>query len=204
MPEIFTTNTNPNPEPSAISPKTLETSSISSPLKLSFAEQDPDEQVLLILRKHFITNVSWILNGMFFFILPPVIHIVFPDIQPNIWLIPSRFLPVFLAIYYISIMLYMLTKLATWLYDVFIITQKRIVDIDFSDVIYHDVAITKVEEVEDVHYNHGGFLSSIFNFGNLFIQTQGNKANFEAYNIPNPSHAAQIIISLTGKGGKDD
>ncbi|MEK7091987.1 MAG: hypothetical protein AAB907_00015, partial [Patescibacteria group bacterium] len=123
MPEIFTTPTPPE--------KPIPYTSIN----LSFAEQEPDEQVLLILRKHFITNVSWIVNGIFFFILPPVIHIVFPDIQPFISFIPSRFLPVFLAIYYISIMLYMLTKLATWLYDVFIITQKRIVDIDFSDVI---------------------------------------------------------------------
>ena len=51
-------------------------------------------------------------------------------------------------------------------------------------------------KIEDVTSKTGGFLSSIFDYGNVFVQTAGTEANIEFVNIPKPSQVAQIINSL--------
>lgn len=207
MPDIVAfshTSTHPAAEkPSGAASSTQLFASKHTQKNVSFQKQDADEGILLILRRHGITNISWILTGVFLMGVPILGSILLPFLPFSID-IPSRFIVVTLIAYYIMVGLYLVTNVVSWLYNVFIITEKRIVDIDFSDVIYHDVAITKIEEVEDVHYTQSGFLSTIFNYGHLHIQTQADKANFEAESIPNPSHAANVIVELTGKGGHDD
>jgi hypothetical protein len=194
-------------QPSVAQPSSTLFTKLHTTENITFHKQDPDEKIILLLRKHFITNVSWIITTVFFSLLPLFMGIIFSIFSFSAPPVPIQFIPVLLATYYLLVTLYAITHFISWLYNVFIVTQKRIVDVDFSDVIYHDVAITKIEEVEDVHYTQSGFLSSIFNYGNLFVQTQADKANFEALGVPQPAEAAHILIELTGhagKGGKDD
>ncbi len=51
--------------------------------------------------------------------------------------------------------------------------------------------------MEDVTAKSGGFFASIFNFGNVFVQTAGTEVNLEFHNIPRPAEVTRIINSLT-------
>lgn len=166
--------------------------------QITFQNQDPDEKILLLLRRHFITNVPWIFFSLFFISIPIVINLFGGDFQSFLSFIPLNYFLVSIAFYYLLILSYILVNLMLWFYNIFLVTQKRIVDVDFSDIVYHNVAMTKLSLIEDVNYTQTGFLPSFFNYGNLFVQTAGEEKNFDAYAVPKPGDATEIIQNLIG------
>lgn len=170
-----------------------------NPDGISFQNQEHDETIILFLRKHFITNVPWIATTLLLLILPLLLPLFFMSQGFPFNDISLQFKTVITFFYYLIVFAYAFINFITWYYDVFIITQKRVVDIDFSDLIYHHMAITKLDLVQDVNYSQSGFLRSLFNYGDLFIQTSGNNPNFDGFAIPQPTKAANIISNLIGK-----
>ena len=170
-----------------------------NPQGVSFQNQEHDEAIILFLRKHFITNIPWIATTLLLIILPLLLPLFFMSQGFPFNAISAQFKTVVTSFYYLIVFAYAFINFITWYYDVFIVTQKRVVDIDFSDLIYHHMAITKIELIQDVTYNQSGFLRSLFDYGNLFIQTAGNNPNFDDLAIPQPARAANIISNLIGK-----
>jgi hypothetical protein len=73
-----------------------------------------------------------------------------------------------------------------------------LIDIDYSDIVIHNIAVTSLTHAQDVNYTQSGFIPTFFNYGDLFIQTAGDERNFEAVSIPKPREATHIIGDLTG------
>lgn len=170
------------------------------PIGVNFQDQDEKEEILLFLRRHFITNIPWIFLAIVFILIPPVFlsinsSLAFFDLSN----IPPTFIIFFILLYYLVVLNYLLINFMSWFYNVTIVTNERIVDIDFSDIVYHDMAATKLNLIEELHYSQTGFIQTFFNFGNLYIQTAGENPNIEALVFPRPNEAAKIIQDLIGK-----
>jgi len=169
-----------------------------NPKGFSFRDQDEDEKILLFLRKHFITNFTWIFITIILITIPPFLLFI-PFLRETfLSSVPFNFLVVSVIFYYLIVFSFAFVSFATWFYNISIVTNKRIVDVDFSDLIYHDVAVTKLRLVEDTNYTKIGFLHSLFNYGNVFVQTAGEQAHFDFLAIPKPEDAVNIIEDLIG------
>lgn len=94
------------------------------------------------------------------------------------------------------ILSYIWFNFISWYFNVGIITNERIIDVDFHAVIYKEVTETILPKVEDVTAKSGGFFSAIFNYGNVFVQTAGTEANIEFHNVPKPAEVTKIINDL--------
>lgn len=194
MPDIFTTNNSTKNHIHMLS------TFCENPLGISFAEQAPDEKILLFLRQHFITNLLWILIALVLLLLPILFFIFRSELQLLGTIeLPLRFVIILIIFYYLAVFAYAFINFLSWFYNVFIVTQKRIVDIDYSNIVIHNVAFTKLSHVQDVNYDQVGFIHSLFNYGNVFVQTAGNEPSFEALSVPQPRRAAHIIGDLIGK-----
>lgn len=169
-----------------------------NPHDVHFQSQREDEEILLFLRRHFITNFSWIFITIVLSLVPISIPILFPFLNMNISFVPAGLIIISLPFYYLILFSYALLHFMTWFYNIFIVTQERIVDIDYSHTVIHNVAETKTTHIQDVNYTQTGFISSIFNYGNVFVQTAGSEVNFEAHSAPNPRKAVEIIANLIG------
>lgn len=169
-----------------------------NPVGVSFQNQEEDEEVLLFLRRHFITNVPWIFISLILSLIPPVLFILNINIPIFFFNIPGNFLTVSVIFYYLVVFIYAFISFITWYYNISLVTQKRVVDIDFSDIVYHDVAMTKLNLIEDVNYTQTGFIRSFFNYGDVFVQTAGEKLHFDFLAVPSPSNAVNIIENLIG------
>jgi hypothetical protein len=77
-----------------------------------------------------------------------------------------------------------------------LITNERIVDVDFYNVLYKEVTATRIEKIEDVTSKSGGFIESFFHYGDVFVQTAGNELNIEFLEVPSPSRVVRIINDL--------
>lgn len=164
---------------------------------------DKEETVLLVLRSHFITNIPWILITTLLLIFPALLFLISSFTNVSFINLPLNFI-IFIAIfYYLVIFGYSFTQFLEWYFNITFLTQKRIVDIDFGSLVFHDVAETQFPFVQDVNYTQTGFLRSIFNFGDVFAQTAGERENFEALGVPNPSKVTQFIAGFMERDKND-
>jgi membrane protein YdbS with pleckstrin-like domain len=171
-----------------------------NPLGVSFIDQEPDEKILLFLRPHFITNALWIFIAFILALIPIFflifrINFVFLEVPS----LPFGFVAIFAIFYYLLIFSYTFVNFINWFYNVLLVTQKRVVDVDYSDIVVHNIAFTKLTHVQEVNYTQAGFIRSFFNFGDIFIQTAGPEINLEGLSVPQPRRAAQIMANLIGR-----
>ncbi len=207
MPDIFTPTPNDTPQPEAQTPVVIKKPShthhfasfCDHPEGIFFENQEANEEVLLFLRRHFITNIPWIATTIILLILPPLLIFVIQFLPTFLSSLPPEFGTILLYIYYLLVFNFAFMEFVTWYFNISLVTQKRIVDIDFSDLLYHDVAITKLSLVEDTNYNQIGFIRSLFNYGDVFVQTAGEKLHFDFLAVPKPRKVIDIIQSLIGR-----
>lgn len=173
-----------------------------NPLGFSFQNQEKDEKILLFLRRHPITNISWLIPSLLLLILPLILTLFAPFLERFFLspiLLPGNYLTILLIFYYLFVFNYMFISFISWFYNIGIVTQKRVIDIDYSDIVHRYISFTKLSLIEDVTYRQTGFIRSLFNFGDVFVQTAGTHPNFEFLSVPQPSKATHIIQELIGK-----
>lgn len=176
-----------------------------NPEGFTFQTQRHNEIILLFLRRHFITNLPWIIIAIIFSLIP-VVFIALSSMFSVLTVIqvPGRFVIILTLFYYLIIFSYIFVNFITWFYNVFLVTNERIIDVDYSNIVVHNVAETKLVQVEDVHYEQSGFIRTLLNFGDVFVQTAGAERVFEALAVPKPREAANIIAGRIGREAHAD
>lgn len=159
--------------------------------KINFESQEKNEKILLLLRKHFITNISWIFMVVLALFVPILLTYI-----PAFLLLPSRYQIVTIIVWYLAVFGFALEQFLSWYFQVYIITDERIIDYDFYSLLYKRVSKAKIDNVEDVTYEMGGFLASFFHFGNVYIQTAGEKLELDFEYVPNPELVSKLLNEL--------
>lgn len=163
------------------------------PKGVAFVNQEPDEAILLFLRKHFITNIPWIATTFFLALIPPLLFL-FLSFFP--FVLPQGLTIVLVCFYYLVIITYAFSNFTSWFYNIGIITQKRIIDLDSLNILAHNTTTANFDEIVDVKFDQHGFLQSTFDYGNIHLQTEAIKTNFEFDATPKPSEVTDIISDL--------
>ena len=161
------------------------------PKGISFETQAKEEKILFVLRRHLITNIPWIFFAILMILAPTILRIV-----PLLDFLPSRYQLISVVIWYLVTMAFILESFLSWYFNAYIITDERIIDIDFYSLIYKEVSETKIENIQDVTYKVGGAIRALFNFGTVYIQTASEVPEFEFDDVPNPSQVAKILNRL--------
>lgn len=168
-----------------------------NPEEISFGNQEEDEKILLFLRRSRILNLKWLIFAVFliiapFFILPLI------SFTHIISFLPFRFILIFGLFYYLMIATYVYVSFITWYFNLVLITNIRIIDIDFSGLIYKNIATTKLSLVQDVSFQQIGVIRNLLDYGDILIQTAGAFENFHFEASPQPQKAVHIIEDLIG------
>lgn len=164
-----------------------------------FETQEPGETIILLLRKHWITNLAWVLTG-FFLIISPLF--IFPLIAISGIVsaqLSGSLLSFFILVWYLLSFSYILVNFLLWYFTVSIVTNQRIIDIDFINILNKRFSATRIAKVEDVTMRRGGFVRALFNFGDVFVQTAGAEIEFEFLAVPKPENVVRTINELMGK-----
>jgi len=101
--------------------------------------------------------------------------------------------------------LYMFQNFLMWFYNVYIVTDERVVDVDFFGLLYKNINVAQLRSVEDVSYSQIGLLSSMFNYGKVVVQTASEQlsddvgqesAAFTFNAVSNPDRVVRVINQL--------
>lgn len=169
------------------------------PSGVSFADKLENEVLLLFLRKHFVTNVPWIVSAVAL-VLAPFILVALAGLGVlPINFLPPVYLAMILLLYYFFIAGFIFVHYLTWFYNIDLVTNQRILDIDFSSLVFENVDATKLTQVEDVGYKQVGIIRSIFDYGDIHLHTAGPSSNFEFNAVPHPERIINTINDLIGR-----
>ena len=161
------------------------------PVNITFESQAEEERIVLFLRRHIATQISWIMTAIILSILPLGLRLV-----PLLDFFPERFHMVILLGWYTFVLGYVLENFLLWFFNVNIFTDERIVDIDFFSMLYKKLSTAQLDRVEDVTSSTGGFLGSVLDYGTVDIQTAANERELSFEQVPNPEKVVQILNEL--------
>jgi len=164
-----------------------------------FEGQDPNEKILLLLRAHPITNLSWILASIIVFFVPFLVPRVMLFLGFDLGVLPQTFQLILLIINYLLVLIIVYEGFLYWYFNVTLVTNEKVVDIDFAQLLYKGVDLAPLTKIEETDSVIAGIVGTIFNFGNVKIQTAGATVAIEMKNIPKPSLVADLILDLAGK-----
>jgi len=161
--------------------------------KIKFETYEPTEKIILLVRSHPFTQIFWIINVfvllLFLFIVDSIIFAYFNYMQ-------VFFLNIFAVVFILS---YIWFNFLNWFFNVGIITNKRVIDIDFLNVLYKEITVAQHGNIQDITIKSGGYFEAFFDYGTIFIQTAGTEANIEFINVPMPAQIVQILNKLLAK-----
>lgn len=157
-----------------------------------FESQHDDEQILLVLRQHPIVNLRWIGLAALMFLAP---YLFFPFI-PVLSYLPDHYSFFFMVGWYLFIFTTIIEGFLGWYFNIYIITDERIIDIDFVSMIYKKVSEAKIDKIEDVTSTTAGVLGAVLNFGDITVQTAAEKREFEFSKVPEPTKVTQFLNEL--------
>jgi len=204
VPDIFVSPSTTTKVPPSTEGKTSAMSQALSafllrPVGMRFETQEANEIIVLLLRRHFITNVSWLLVSIILILIPPFV-LTAAFLSPSVInQIPSTLIQFIILTWYLGIFSYILVNFLLWYFNVSIVTNQRIIDIDFINILYKQFSATRISKVEDVTTRRGGFIRTIFDYGDVFVQTAAQMAEFEFLAVPHPEQVVRIVNNLMGK-----
>ena len=169
----------------------LLTSFASFPNKVCFETQNDGEQVILFLRQHPIVNLKWMLMIALMLVLPSV-FIFFPPYAS----LPANYQFIVSLGWYMFVFGYTLAKFMGWFFNIYILTDERVVDVDFENIFFRKISTAKTEEIQDVNIQSSGAFETFFGYGSVFIQTAAEVSQFEFLCVPNPDKVGKIINQL--------
>lgn len=169
----------------------LFTSFSSFPTKVCFETQDDDEEVILFLRQHPIVNLPWVVLTVLMLTLPSV-FIFFPPFAA----LPANFQFVVSSGWYMFVFGFALAKFMGWFFNIYILTDERVVDVDFQNIFFRKISTAKIEEIQDVNIQSSGSFETFFGYGSVFIQTAAEVSQFEFMYVPNPDRVGKIINQM--------
>lgn len=164
---------------------------VSQPLKFQFSTQAANEKVILLLRQHPATQVKWLLLatlGVFFPLITNYIN--FLDF------LPASYQTAVIVGWFLVLTGFIVESFLKWYYNVYIITDERIIDVDFNSLLFRNISSAKIDKIEDTTAMTAGFLSVLFDFGTVIVQTAAEKREFEFNGIPHPSKVTTLINDL--------
>ena len=168
-----------------------------------FKGQQKNEVIIKVVRRHwfnifqqYLTIFAMLLVLIFSLSILPSIEGVLEDnnLKTIILFAQSSFA---ILIWIISFTIWI-----DFYFDVWIITNKRIVNIEQKALFIRHVSELKFTKIQDVTTEIEGFIPTILNYGEVYIQTAGTKGRFLFHQVSDPYKLKSLIMDMHNKSIK--
>jgi uncharacterized membrane protein YdbT with pleckstrin-like domain len=158
----------------------------------------PDEHVVHVLRRHPIT-LWWLFVGIaIMFAAPVLVWLMLSAYQPNVLADQAMLTLILLggSSFFLFAWLFMFQNYLDYFLDIWIVTNKRVLNIEQTGLFARTVSELRLYRVQDVTSSVAGFIPTVFDYGNVEIQTAGEKVHFVFEQIPHPTRVSKSILEL--------
>ena len=172
------------------------------PHDINFPGREPDEHAVEVFHRHWFVFVRSAFVLVLIGAAPWIVMLLWSHITS--WTLASGTLGytviIFLgALYYLFLWILLYGYWLDYYLDAFIVTNKRIVDIEQSGLFGRTVAEERLSRIQDVTSDTNGIVATALRFGNVYIQTADKTERFIFQQVPHPEKVARMILELTDK-----
>ncbi len=157
-----------------------------------------DEKVIFYLRRHWLVFFGDILMVGVLAVVPYGAYFLI-DKMWNTLLIGALSRPTLILLtsaYYLVIWLFFITTFVDYYLDAWIITDDRILNVEQHGLFSRTISELDLAKIQDVTSEVKGVIPSIFNYGQVFIQTAGETERFIFEQIPKPHDVRKTILQI--------
>jgi len=167
-------------------------------MDLTFPDKHPDEEIFAVVRKHTVVYAKLAIGFFILVVLPPALFFYLwfsaHSMQENFFLNSSLLL--FACLYFLYGMLYTCIKWIDEEFDIFIVTNQRLIDITQISFFRRTESSTPLEHIQDITSSVNGIVPTLFGYGDLTIKTAaGATSDFFIDRVPDPAATARNIMS---------
>jgi len=172
---------------------------IKNPHNTSYEGKDQDEVVKLLIRQSLITTIGWIIFSMILFFTPFFLMPFLRQLEyKGVTVFNGLFILGFTSFWYISLFGYIFQSFLNWYFEVLLVTNKKIIDIDKGCT---NISETPLNNIQDVTSKMASVIGQVLNIGSIHIQTAAEREEFEFHLIDNPSVVRDSISDMISKEG---
>lgn len=159
---------------------------------------NPDEKLIMLIRKHKIYYLKHSLVLIFLFSLPIAIYFALNSFFEELF--NSEIITIYIIISatcYLTILFFSLLSWMNYYLDVWLITNERIIEYEQKSPFHRETSELMLESIEDVSARVEGIFPSLIKSGNIYVQTAGQAERFIFTDAPNAEEIKETIIRLT-------
>jgi hypothetical protein len=164
------------------------------PPNVRFDRKEREEEIIMIMRRHWVAYLPHVVLAIAVLMIAIVLLIISSN-APNIYGKSTIYLGLFAASLVVSINI-IVTALIQWYYNISIITDKRILSLKVSGIFGHSYTEILWKKIQDVSHDSIGVLSSIFDIGNIYLDTAGEGVDLTLKFASEPRNKQETINSL--------
>lgn len=171
-------------------------------LKKLFPSQTDEETVFLVVREHWFHFFLKVVVWLFFAAMLLAFNNFVPQYVPTLFDLTTRTGQVthlFTQVYTLFLAVSLFLIFLFYYLNIQVITDIRIVDVTQEGLFNHTVSELHIDKIEDVTSKTTGFFGTIFNYGDVYVQTAGTVERFEFISVPNPASIEKMILDLYEK-----
>jgi len=159
----------------------------------------PDEKIVHVLHRHPFTILWLALGNVLILGMIPFLYWYMPLYQSALLadpvLMPLAVLGA--SAFFLFAWLFLFQNFMDYYLDVWIVTTKRVLNIEQTGLFARTVSELRLYRVQDVTSTVKGVVETLFDFGDVEIQTAGEKTRFIFEQIPHPTRISKTILELS-------
>jgi hypothetical protein len=160
-----------------------------------FQGQRESETVLRVIHRHWFDILThFIIIAIFLSLLFGSLSLL-PILYPN-WLgtEAERFTLFIENSLMLIVWLYAFLVWIDYFFDVWIITNERVINIEQKGLFSRSVSELKFSRIQDVTSEVHGLIPTMLNFGDVSVQTASEEDNFLFRRVPDPYHIKDVLM----------
>jgi uncharacterized membrane protein YdbT with pleckstrin-like domain len=167
--------------------------------------QLPDEKILGMYRRHPITVLGLLAAFAVLILLPFGAYAYIKIVDSPVLSSPDSGLLVILGggIFLLFALLFIYQSFLDYWLDSWIVTNFRIINIEQHGLFSRTVSELRLYRVQDVTADVTGFMHSMLDFGQVYIQTAGEQERFIFQDVPHPNKIAKDVMNLAEQDRKE-
>ncbi len=151
-------------------------------------ELKPNEEILEVVHESLVPNLFKFLGLTIWLVVP--FFFLFPLFALGIFGVIIFFALV------ISAIVAILKAFLLWSRTVFVISDKRVIDINQKSFFDREVTETSYRQIDEVSYRVKGFVATIFRYGFIRLDLKGSSADIEFVHVSRPARIHNLINDL--------
>ncbi len=172
------------------------------PNRKYFETQKADEEVLIIVRRHWTVYAPAFL--VTFLVVSAMTFAYFFSKHIEIFAQNQVFKAITTCCFSLFLLFTALFFYINWLVNylnIQIVTNQHIVDISQLGLFSRKISELALSEIQDISATKKGIFETFYDFGDINVQTAGEKPNFNFERVPDPDGLSQRIMEIRDKYG---